>query len=161
MISSIHHETFWSIIVIVAFETLNSARRNEFILINVMHKLNCGVYLWKTICENDFFENYIFHLISAKWRWKKHFWFSIDLLFITVFENEISAKFIFSNEKTSNVKNFCVKMNCFEFNIQTIVQKHCWIEFVFRIIFFKSWKWKKQFCNSIFVADHLKTKSKI
>ena len=110
----------------------------------------------KTIC----FSNYAFHLIFAKWKWKEHLWFSIDLLFITVFENEISAKFIFSNEKTLNVKNFCVKMNCFEFNIQTTVLKHCWIEFVSRIIFFKSWKWKKQFCDSIFVDDHLKTKSK-
>ena len=92
------------------------------------------------------FSNYTFHFHFWS-KWNEHFRFSIDLLFKTVFENEISAKLIFSNEKTWNVKDFCVKMNCFEFNIQTTVQKHCWIEFVFRIILFKSWKWKKKFCD--------------
>ena len=86
------------------------------------------------------FLNYTFHLISAEWKWKKHFWFSIDLLFITIFENEISAKSISSNEKTSNVKNFCVrtstrtiqkKRSTFDNCSQTLL-----IEFVFRIIFF-------------------------
>ena len=76
-----------------------------------------------------------------------------DLLFKTVFENEINTKSIFSMKKTSNVKNFCVKTNFIA------VQQHCWIELVFWIILFRSGKWKNQFYDSIFVDNFLKTKS--
>ena len=131
---------FWSIIT--AIETLNSARRNEFTLINVMHKSNCGVYLWKTICENDSFFELYFSYDFCKMKMKKTFlifnWFVVYNSFRKRNQREI---YIF-DEKNIKREKFCVKTSCFERLKNVSAQRsNCCsqilsIEFVFRVIFF-------------------------
>ena len=69
---------FWSYIIIAAFETLNSARRNEFTLINALCINQTAAFSIKNSL-----------LIHSK---------STDLLFRTVVENEIMTIYFFDEK---------------------------------------------------------------
>ena len=153
---------FWSVILAV-IEIVNSARRNEFTLINVMHKSNCGVFM-----KNNF-------LIASSFLWKRifiHFKFQrqraktyvlrsrtenktdtfltrdqYDCCLKQSFETRSTNRSIFLTKRASNVKNCCVRTSfCCS---KTLLNRICFSGYTLQIMKMKKIIQRFQFSLTI------------
>ena len=108
---------------------------------HAMHKSNCGVHLWKTICENDSFFGLYFSSDFCKMTMKKTFlifnWFVVYNSFQKRNQREI---YIFDEKNIKREKFLCKNEHSNDskktFNVRTAVHKHCWSNFHRKIMFF-------------------------